>query len=141
MGVMEQIAGQIGKFRKHLSSHLSMARGGDKHTHSGRLEQVGNEFPGLLYAAGPLHHPRMSGHSQKFVQNGPTRVPGIGPPALALKPRSRRSMEWRISVRSIDQDIGVNENQCLSAFHRLIQRVPVGNVNQNAAAMEDRQGW
>ena len=43
-------------------------------------------------------------------------------------------------VGSIDKNISIDEDQCLSAFHRLVQRVPVRNVNQNAAAMEDRQG-
>src|SRR5208283_3191394 len=81
----------------------------------------------------------MSGHSQKLVKNRPTRVPSVRLQALALKPRARRSMEWRISVRSVDQDIGIDEEQSLSAFHGLVQRVPIGNINQGAAAVEDWQ--
>ena len=82
----------------------------------------------------------MSGHSQKLVEDRPTGVPGLWPAALAFKPGMRRGMEWRISVGSIDQDIRIDDEQCLPAFHRLVQRVPISNINQGAAAVEDRQG-
>ncbi len=45
VGVMQEVAGQMGKFGKHLSGHLGVPRGGDKHTYSRRVEQVRNEFP------------------------------------------------------------------------------------------------
>ena len=82
----------------------------------------------------------MSGHSQKLVEDRPTGIPGLRPAPLALKPGARRGMEWRISVGSIDQDIRIDDEQCLPAFHRLVQRVPISNINQGAAAVEDRQG-
>ena len=34
MGVMQEVAGQMGKFGKDLSRHLGVPWGGDKHTHS-----------------------------------------------------------------------------------------------------------
>ena len=82
----------------------------------------------------------MSGHSQKLVEDRPTGIPGLWPAPLVLKPGARPGMEWRISVGSIDQDIGIDDDQCLPAFHRLVQRVPISNINQGAAAVEDRQG-
>lgn len=82
----------------------------------------------------------MSGHSQKFVYDRPRRVPRLRPAPLVLKPRARSGMVWRISVGSIDQNIGIDEDQRLPAFHRLVQRIPIGNINHGAAAVEDRQG-
>ena len=37
-GVMEEVAGQMRKFRKDLSGHLGVPRGRDKHTQSRRVE-------------------------------------------------------------------------------------------------------
>jgi len=139
VGVMEEIAGQEGKVRKDLSSHLSVPRCWNQQTQSRRVEQARNEFPGLLYAPRPSHHPGMSGHAQELIEDRPTCVPGLRPAALAFQPRTRHRVKWRIGVGSIDQDIGIDDDQCLPALHGLIQRIPVSNINQGAAAVEDRQ--
>jgi len=139
VGVMEEVAGQVRKLRKDLSSHLSVPQRRNQYTQSRRFQQARNEFPGLLHAQRPPHHPRMSGHAQEFVEDRPSGVPRRWTAALALQPCTRHGMEGRIGVGSIDQDIGIDDDQCLPALHGLIQRVPVGNINQGAPAVEDRQ--
>ena len=67
MGVMQDVAGEMRKLGKDLSSHLSVPRCGNKHIQSRRVEQARHELPRLLYAAGLSHDPRMSGHAQKLV--------------------------------------------------------------------------
>ncbi len=67
VGVMEQVAGEMRKLGKDLSSYLSVPRCGNQHTQSRRIQQARYELPRLLYAPGLSHDPRMSGHSQKFV--------------------------------------------------------------------------
>ena len=140
VGVMEQVAREMRKLGKQLPSHLRVPRGGNNYTQSRRVEQARHKLPRLLYAPRPSHHPRMSGHSQEFVKDRPSRVPRLRPAPLVLKPGARSGMVRRISVGSIDQDIGIDEDQCLPAFHRLVQRVPIGNIHQGAAAVEDRHG-
>lgn len=45
VGVVQEVAGQMGKFGKDLSGHLGVTRGGDKDTHSRRLDQARHELP------------------------------------------------------------------------------------------------
>ena len=140
VGVMEQVAREMRKLGKQLPSHLRVPRGGNNYTQSRRVEQARHKLPRLLHAPRPSHYAWMSGHSQKFIEDGPSGVPSLHAVALALEPCASHSMEGRISVSSIDQDIGIDEDQCLPAFHRLVQRVPIGNIHQGAAAVEDRHG-
>ena len=140
MGVMEDVARQVRKLGKNLSSHLTVPRGRDQHIQPRRVKQGRHKLPRLLHAPGLSHDPRMSGHSQEFVQDRPGRVPSLRPAALALEPCASCGMEGRIGVGSIDQDVGVDDNQCLPAFHCLVQRVPIRNIDQSTAAVENRQG-
>lgn len=141
VGVMEDVAREVRQLGKNLRSHLTVPRGGDERIQSGRVEQGRHKLPRLRHAPRPPHYAWMRGDSQEFVQDGPSCVPRIDAAALAIKPRSRRGVKGRISVGSIDQDVGVDDNQCLPAFHGLIQGVPIGNVDHSAAAVEDRQRW
>jgi hypothetical protein len=115
-------------------------RGGNNYTQPRRVEQGRHKLPRLLHAPRPSHYAWMSGHSQKFIEDGPSGVPSLHAVALALEPCASHSMEGRISVSSIDQDIGVDDNHRLSSFHCLVQRLPIRNIDQSTAAVENRQG-
>jgi len=140
MGVMEDVARQVRKLGKNLSSHLTVPRGRGQHIQPRRVEQGRHKLPRLLHAPRLPHYAWMSGHSQEFIQNRPSRVPSLRPAALALEPCASHGMEGRISVSSIDQDIGVDYNHRLPSFHCLIQRLPIRNIDQSTAAVENRQG-
>ena len=44
-----------------------------------------------------------------------------------------------VRVRGVDEDVGVDDEHPLTAFHRLIQGVPIRDLDEGASAMEDRE--
>jgi hypothetical protein len=138
--VVDQIPGEPGKFSDHLLGDVGVALGRDKHSEAGRSEKGGYERPGARAAPWLLHNARVGRHPHEFVKNRPGRVPGVRPAALSLDPLARFDVPLRIRVRGIDEDVRVDDNQPLTSFHGLVQRVPVRDVDARAAAAEHRQG-
>ena len=109
MRVMEQIACQMRQFPNDLSGHISVPLRGYQDTEPGRGEQRRDEVPCCRRIPWASHYARVSCNAQEFVQNGPSRVPGIRAHSLAFEPVSARGIKRGIMVGSIYQHIGVDD--------------------------------
>jgi len=108
MRVMEQIASQMRKLGENLRGHIRVPLRGYQDAKPGRGEQRRHETPCCRRIPWPSHHAWVSRDAQEFVQNGPSRIPGIRTHSLAFQPVSACGIKGRIMVGSVYQHIGVD---------------------------------
>jgi len=105
--VVKQIPCQVRKLHDDLPGYFGMSLCGDQDIEPGRGEQRHNELPCSRRAPWAPHHPGVSRHAQKFVQNCPGGIPGIRAPSLMLKPVVAGGVKGRVSVGGIYQNVGI----------------------------------
>src|SRR5262245_22988791 len=137
--VMKEVPRQQGKLANDLLSNIGVALCRNKHIQSWRREQDRDKTPGFRVAPWPPHDARMCSNPQEFIQNRPSDVPRIHRTSLVVQPVVGLRVKWRIRISGVNENVGVNQDHKLSAFHSLIQTLTVRNINQSSAAMKRRQ--
>jgi len=140
MGVMDQIARQVGKLGNELPGNSCVSIGRGKHSQPRRGEQCRDESPGLGSAPRSPHDPRVRGDTHELIKDWPRRVPRIRTDTLLLQPVTHPRMKRRVGIGGVDKNVGVDDEQRLSSFHRLIECIAIGDVDQSATAVKCGQG-
>lgn len=107
--VMEQIACQMRELFDNLCGHIRVPLRGYQDTESGRGEQRRDEVPCCRRIPWASHYAWVSRNAQEFVQNGPSRIPGIRMHSLAFEPVSACAIKRGVMVGSIYQHIGIDD--------------------------------
>ncbi len=79
----------------------------------------------------------MGDHAEKLIADAPRQEPGAAPCMPALQKRVTALVLGRRSIRSVDENVGVDDEQLLG-LHRSVERVAVGDIDVHAAAFESR---
>ena len=108
MRVVEQIACQMRNLPDNLCGHIRVPLRGYQDTESGRGEQCRDEVPCCQRIPWASHYTWVSRNAQEFVQNGPSRIPGIRTHSLVFEPVSACGMKRGIMVGSVYQYVGVD---------------------------------
>jgi len=79
---------------------------------------------------------RVGGDAEELVEDRPRREPGIGSRALCVDPGTATLVRVGVGIRGADEHVGIDDEQRSTSFHRLIKGLPVGDVDDGAAAVE-----
>ena len=109
MRIVKQVACEVRNFFDDLLSNHRVSLSRDKSTESRRGEKSLDEGPCFPRIPRPSHYSRMGRHTQELIQDRPGSIPGLWPPSLALEPLTAGSVEGRVLVSGVHQDIGVNK--------------------------------
>lgn len=112
--IVQQIAREMRKLRDHLLCDCCVSLGRDEDAETRRGDKCRDELPGFWPAPRPSHDLRVSRHPKKLIKDCPSRVPGVRPPSLTFEPVAAGSVEPRVAVGGVDQDIGVNDEHISS---------------------------
>jgi len=107
--VVKQIAREVRQLYDDLPSHGRVPLSWDQSTESGRGEESLDEGPRFPCVPRPSHDSRMSCHAQELIQDRPGNIPSVRPPSLTFEPVATGSVERRVAVGGVNQNIGVND--------------------------------
>jgi len=125
------------QLRNDLPGDVGVSLGRDENREAWRGEQRGDELPRRWRVPRPSHDPRVGCIETR--RGSPGGVPGIRSRPLAFEPIAAGAMKLRVGIGGVNQHIG-DRRRALATFHRLVQGVAVGNIDECAAAAECRQG-
>ena len=124
--VVYEIAPRVGEFPHNEIQDIRMTRRRHKYFNPGRQQHGFNELPGGFGIPGRSKHPRMRADSKKFIANVPGKKVRRRVIQALFDKGTARSMEFGLPVSSVQQDVGV-ENEQSGLFHR---RVKLGTIRQ-----------
>jgi hypothetical protein len=107
--VVQQIAREMRKLRDHLLCHHCMSLCRHKDAETWRTYECCDELPSIRRTPGSSHYLRVSGHPKELIKDRPSRIPRVGTSTLALKPFTAGSVERRVAVGGVNQDIRVDD--------------------------------
>ena len=140
--VVDEVASEPWKRVDDFLRHVGVAFGRDEHPQApARRAARGHERPGALGAPRRSHH-SPGGSSPAGIRTGSarscTRRPAGG--AAVSSPWRDLSVPLGIRVQRRRRGCWCRRRPPLSAFHGLVEGVPVRDIDQRAAAVERRQG-
>jgi|SRR6516164_4268717 hypothetical protein len=106
--VMHEITREVGQFSDDFVGDVGVSGRRDKNAKRRGGQQGRNKVPRCGCRPWSAEDTRMSYDAQKLIENSPSRIPGIRPPPLNLNPLTTWSVEWRVNVRGVHQDIGIH---------------------------------
>jgi hypothetical protein len=109
MRVVKQVACEVRNFSDDLLSNHRVSLSWDKSTESRRGEEPLDKGPGLPCVPRLSHYSRMGGYAQELIQDRPGDIPAVRPPSLTFEPVAAGSVERRVLVSGVHQDISVDE--------------------------------
>jgi hypothetical protein len=109
MRVVKQIAGEVREFSDDLLSYGGVPLRWDQSTESGRSEESLDKGPRFPCVPRSSHDSRMRCDTQELIQDRPGDIPGVRPPSLTFEPVATGSVERRVTVGGVNQNIGIDD--------------------------------
>ena len=109
--VVHEVSSEVRQFADHFGGNIGMTAGLCQHIQSGRGEQRLNERPCLMRGPWLAQNTRMCRDTHEFIDDRPRRIPRVRAHPLTLQPTARREMERRVRVGSVDENVGVDDEQ------------------------------
>ena len=107
--VVQQIARKMRKLPDHLLCHccVSLCRHEDAKTR--RTYECRDKLPSIRRIPGSSHYLRVRCYPKELIKDRPSRVPSVGASTLALKPFTACSVERRVGVGGVNQDVRIDD--------------------------------
>lgn len=137
LGVMPQVPREARHLSDHIAKHVRMTFGLNQHAECGSSGDGGKEL--VRFTAGPrlAQDSWMCHNAQELVANSPREVPRAIPLPPALDEGPTPLVLRRAHIGGVHEHVGIDDEH-LTPFHRAVERLAIGDVNQRTTAAE---GW